>query len=153
MFLHLAIRFRMILVTVWRHEMAYTTKTPAGEIIWSDEPEDKDYVGAESFLSLALSPRDAAILAHRLKHSPRTTFAVKDILRQSKLPLLHEQDSQVQHVLHKVKDGKTISSILLVRGDLHQGRPLIVADGYHRVCAAYHLGDDTIVRCHIADIN
>jgi uncharacterized protein (DUF1015 family) len=123
------------------------------KIHWSIEPEEKDYDGAESFLSLILSPREAAVIINRLRYAARTEYYVKDILRQSKLPLLDITDSQVSHVLDKIKSSVQISSILLLRGDVRKGLPLIVADGYHRVCAAYHLGDDTKVRCHIADIN
>jgi len=32
------------------------------------------------------------------------------------------------------------------------GRPLQIADGYHRVCASYHLNEDTEIPCRIADI-
>jgi hypothetical protein len=39
-----------------------------------------------------------------------------------------------------------------VRGDLAAGRPLQIADGYHRVCASYHLSEDTEIPCRIADI-
>jgi hypothetical protein len=31
-------------------------------------------------------------------------------------------------------------------------RPLQIADGYHRVCASYHLNQDTEIHCRIADI-
>jgi len=118
-------------------------------MLWSDQPAEKDYVGAESFLLLCLTPKDVAMVVAALRRAQRAEFAVKDILRQSRLPLLSSTDSQVQHVLHK--DGKPISPVLLLRGDLKTGRPLIVADGYHRVCAAYHLADDTMVPCHITD--
>lgn len=32
------------------------------------------------------------------------------------------------------------------------GFPLQIADGYHRVCASYHLNEDTEIPCRIADI-
>lgn len=122
------------------------------QITWANEPSDKDYDGAESFLSLDFPSVIARQLASQLRYAPRQMFAVKDILRQSKLPLLDRTDSQVLHVLDKVKGGDYISPVLLLRGDFRKGWPLIIADGYHRVCAAYHLGDDTMVRCHITDI-
>jgi hypothetical protein len=121
-------------------------------IRWTKDPEDKDYTGAESFLSLCFPPSIAVQLVNRLRYAPRAEYAVKDILRQSNLPLLPPTDSQVSHVLHKIKEGTAISAVLLIRGDFRNGLPLIVADGYHRVCSAYHLGDDQMVRCHIADI-
>lgn len=142
MFLHLAIRFR----TTWG------TTLPHNEVLWANDPSDSDYDGAESFLSLEFPAMVAKHLASQMRYAPRLMFAVKDILRQSKLPLLDASDSQVQKVIGKVKGGDRISPVLLLRGDFRKGWPLIIADGYHRVCAAYHLGDDTMVRCHITDI-
>lgn len=40
--------------------------------------------------------------------------------------------------LKKIKEGKKLSPILMVRGDLGRGIPAMVADGYHRVCASYY---------------
>jgi len=38
-----------------------------------------------------------------------------------------------------------LSLILLLRGDAT--RPLIVADGYHRVCASYWIDENTDIPC------
>jgi hypothetical protein len=46
--------------------------------------------------------------------------------------------------LNKVKLGNKLSPVLLV-----QGEPLWVADGYHRICASYHLDEKTGVPCRI----
>jgi hypothetical protein len=45
--------------------------------------------------------------------------------------------------LAKIKKGKQLSPILLVRGDYLAGQPLQIADGYHRVCASYHTDENT----------
>jgi len=42
--------------------------------------------------------------------------------------------------------------VLLVRGDLRTGVALQIADGYHRVCASYHLSEDTEIPCRIIDL-
>ena len=47
--------------------------------------------------------------------------------------------------LAKVAAGKPLSPILLVRGVT--GGALIVADGYHRVCASYWLDENTDIPC------
>ena len=49
----------------------------------------------------------------------------------------------------KVKAGTALSPVLLVRGDIARGFPLQIADGYHRVCASYHLDEDTDIPCRI----
>jgi hypothetical protein len=54
--------------------------------------------------------------------------------------------------LAKVKKGTRLSPVLLVRGDVDRGVPLTVADGYHRICASYHLDENADIPCHLADL-
>ena len=44
--------------------------------------------------------------------------------------------------LKKISKGKSLSPIIVVQGDLRRGRPLVIADGYHRICAACHANED-----------
>ena len=112
---------------------------------WMDEPEEQDFPAAESYLSLLVGPVAAAKLAKALrKEKTLRHYAAKDILRTSGLPLLGPDDSEVAADIEKVKLGKKLSPVLLVHGD-----PLWVADGYHRVCASYHLDEKTQVPCRI----
>ncbi len=53
-------------------------------------------------------------------------------------------DSEVAADFKKVKQGDKLSPVLLV-----QGVPLWVADGYHRICASYHLDEKTQVPCRV----
>jgi hypothetical protein len=76
----------------------------------------------------------------------------KDILRAARLALLPADDPEVARDLKNVAKGNALSPILLVRGDLGQGRDLQIADGYHRVCASYHLGEDTEIPCRLVDL-
>ena len=69
----------------------------------------------------------------------------KDILRASQLPRLHKKNIHVKNNLKKVKKGKLMSPVLLVRGE----NKLIIADGYHRVCAIYYLSEDLEIPCRI----
>jgi len=57
----------------------------------------------------------------------------------------------VKEDLKKIAKGKPLSPVLLVRGDVLRQVPLIVADGYHRICAAYHYDEDANVQCRVAD--
>jgi len=112
---------------------------------WKDEPEPQDFPAGESYLSLLVGPAVAAKLVKALrKQQPLQRYAAKDILRAAGLPLLGADDSEVAADLKKVKAGKKLSPVLLV-----QGTPLWVADGYHRVCASYHLDEKTPVPCRI----
>ncbi len=51
--------------------------------------------------------------------------------------------------LAKIGKDKPLSPVLLVGGDLTTGRPLQIADGYHRVCASYHTDENTDVPCRL----
>ena len=53
--------------------------------------------------------------------------------------------------LKKIKEGKKLSPILMVRGDLATGMPAQVADGYHRVCASYYTDENTDIPLKLAD--
>lgn len=112
---------------------------------WKDEPEQEDYPSAVSYLSLLVGPDTAKALVKTLRKSHGLThFAAKDILRAAGLPLLGTDDSEIAKDLEKVKFGAKLSPVLLVQGD-----PLWVADGYHRVCASYHLNEKAPVPCRI----
>ena len=112
---------------------------------WKEEPEAEDYPSAESFLTLLVGLATARKLAKALrKQAELSHFAAKDILRASGLSLLPAHDSEVVSDLEKVKRGEKLSPVLLIEGD-----PLWVADGYHRVCASYHLNEKARVPCRI----
>jgi len=61
------------------------------------------------------------------------------------LALLPADNKHVQADLDKVKEGRKLSPVLLVRGE-----PMQIADGYHRVCASYHLDENADIPCRIA---
>ena len=112
---------------------------------WKDEPEAQDFPAAESYLSLLIGPAAAAKLVKALRTKQTLQhYAAKDILRAASLPLLAPGDSEVAADLGKVKAGKKLSPVLLV-----EGIPLWIADGYHRVCASYHLDEKTPVPCRM----
>jgi len=69
----------------------------------------------------------------------------KDILRASQLALLGEDNKHVASDLRKAASGAALSPILLLRGD--EEHPLIIADGYHRVCASYWIDENTDIPC------
>ncbi len=114
---------------------------------WKEELDPQDLPAAESYLSLLVGSSEAAKLvkalrrAEELRHHP-----AKDLLRASGLPLLAKDDSEVAADLEKVKFGKKLSPVLLVGGN-----PLWIADGYHRVCASYHLDEKSDVPCRIVE--
>ncbi|HEX5293286.1 MAG TPA: hypothetical protein VFX25_30810 [Streptosporangiaceae bacterium] len=112
---------------------------------WQSEPEAHDYPAAESYLTLLIGRSSAARLVGALQAKLTLEhFAAKDILRAAGLPLLAADDTEVAADLEKVRHGKKLSPVLLAEGD-----PLWIADGYHRVCASYHLDEKAQVPCRI----
>jgi hypothetical protein len=114
---------------------------------WLSEPEKHDYPAAKSYLTLLYDEKTAAKYAKALARAPMTSFAAKDIFRASELPLLGATNSHVRKNEIKLAAGKKLSPLLLVRDPVH-GK-LIIADGYHRMCAVYAFDEDTIVPCKI----
>jgi len=114
---------------------------------WLDLPEDHDYPAAASYLSLTLSDRRATKLAKSLKKEKIAHFKAKDIFRASGLSLLGVSNSHVEKDRKKIIKGTPLSPLLLVR-DSDNGR-VIVADGYHRLCAVYDVDEDALIPCKI----
>jgi len=119
---------------------------------WKDEPDDHDYPAAEDYLSLLMPPAGAKRVVRRLRAAALVRRKAKDLLRASRLPVLPPDNLHVARDLKKVRDGKGLSPVLLVRGQLAAELALTVADGYHRICASYHLDEDADIPCRIADL-
>ena len=118
------------------------------DIRWLAEPEEANYPAAASYLALVVDEKEADRTVKRLRKAPMTTFKAKDIFRASGLPLLGISNFQVDKNREKIKAGKPISPLLLVR-DGARGK-VVIADGYHRLCAVYSLHQDTPIPCKIA---
>lgn len=125
----------------------------AAHVTWKKQPDAHDYPAATSYLTLLLAAEQASVLVEAITAAPIETHKAKDILRAARLPLLDEQNVHVASDLDKVRHGQALSPILLVRGRLGSGIPLQIADGYHRVCASYHVDENTDIPCCIAELS
>lgn len=114
---------------------------------WLKEPEVHDYPAAESYLTLIQDEQTAAKFVKKLRPASVIEFKAKDIFRASGLPLLGLNNSHVKADQKKMLAGKKLSPLLLVRQP-SIGR-VIIADGYHRICAAYSLDEDAWIPCKI----
>lgn len=113
---------------------------------WLDYPEAKDFKAAQDYLSL-LGPHDfVRVLMERLGNAVLEKRRANDLLRASDLELLPEDDESVAKDLAKIKSGHALSPVLAVT----IGGKLQIADGYHRVSACYHHGEDTVVHVLLA---
>ena len=112
---------------------------------WLKEPEAHDFPAAYDYLELLYDPKDAKIIVDKLRKAKTISKKAKDILRASILPLLPKDNMHVTENIRKVKKGKKLSPVLLTRGE---GK-LIIADGYHRLCAIYYLSEDLEIPCRL----
>ena len=116
---------------------------------WSEKGEAEDYQAAVSFLSLLCSVSKANALVKKLRSSSLVRHPAKDLLRAANLPLLPDDDAHVDNDLKRIQKAKPLAPVLLIRGDLASGLPLAVADGYHRICAAYYFDEAAMIACQI----
>ena len=115
---------------------------------WLIMPEEHDYPAAASYLSLILSPKKVERIVKSLRKSKIVEFKAKDIFRASRLSLLGVSNSHVKKDQKKIQKGQLLSPLLLVRST--ETGMVIVADGYHRLCAVYSYDEDAMIPCKIA---
>ena len=120
---------------------------------WSETEEHADFDAAHKYLSLLCSDRKARALVKSLRGSKFLEHAAKDMLRAAQLPLLPRDEPHVDEDLKRIQKGKPLAPVLLIRGDMGNGLPLIVADGYHRICAVVYFDESAPIRCRIADLS
>ena len=117
------------------------------EIKRLDVPEDHDYPAAVSYLSLIYENKVAETFADQLRSIGITNYKAKDLFRASNLSLLGISNYHVRKDTRKIKTGISVSPLLLVR-DKANGN-VIIADGYHRLCAVYRFDEDALIPCKI----
>ena len=126
--------------------MAKASK-PEVQITWLPEPEEQDYPAAASYLGLLFDDSTVNDLVDKLKSAPVQQFKAKDIFRASRLSLLGVSNFHVERDRKKVKKQVPLSPLLLVRDP--RDLTLIIADGYHRLCAVYSFNEDLSIPCKI----
>jgi hypothetical protein len=120
------------------------------KVVWKNDPEEHDYPAAAAYLSLIAPSETVTLVVDRLRATETIHQKAKDLLRASGLPLLDTDNPHVASDLRKIRKGRELSPVLLVRGDHATGRALQIADGYHRVCASYHVDENTDIPCRLA---
>lgn len=127
-------------------------KDEPGTVTWKDEPDAHDYPAAASYLALVADDAVVAATVTAFESAVTAHFKAKDILRASQLRLLKRTNPHVAGDLAKIRAGRPLSPVLLVRGDASTGRAAQIADGYHRVCASYLTDENTDVTVRIVDL-
>lgn len=116
-------------------------------VTWTDEPAAQNYPSAASYLTLLYKKSEVQRLVGKLEKGAMASFKAKDIFRASGLPMLPLNNSHVKKDERKIVRGSALSPLLLVRDSAH-GK-LIIADGYHRLCAVYAFNEDAVIPCKI----
>ena len=84
----------------------------------------------------------------KLKHASISEYKAKDIFRASGLSLLGISNSHVKKDQQKIQSGDDLPPLLLIRDSVN-GK-VVIADGYHRLCAVYSFDEDAVIPCKIA---
>lgn len=116
-------------------------------ISWLPEPDKHDYPAALSYLSLIYNEEIAGKIVKKLKKAPIINFKAKDLFRASSLSLLGLSNYHVNTDREKIIKGTKLSPLLLFR-DTVNGK-VVIADGYHRLCAVYSFDEDAVIPCKI----
>jgi len=119
--------------------------------IWKADPQEHDYPAAAAYLSLIASKRHVDRMVSELRSADSRRGKAKDLLRASGLPLLGRDNPHVGRDLAKIHQGIGLSPLLAIRGDVALGVPLVIADGYHRLCASHLFDEDVEVQYRIVD--
>jgi hypothetical protein len=114
---------------------------------WLSDVEKVDFAAARSYLGLLFGGGEVKRIIAKLKRAEIVEFKSKDIFRASRLSLLGAGNSHVEKDLKRIRRGQGLSPLLLVR-DERNGK-VVIADGYHRLCAIYQVDEDAVMRCKI----
>ena len=130
-----------------RYQDCMGQKSKPDGIKWLSDIEDHDYAAAESYLLLLYPANQTQKFIQSLRSAKLTRFKAKDIFRASGLSLLGISNFHVENDRKKIRAGKELSPLLLVREE--KVAKVIIADGYHRLCAVYDLDEDAWIECKI----
>jgi hypothetical protein len=123
------------------------TKESTHAVTWLPDVEEHNYEAATAYLSLIYSPARVTEIVAGLRAAAITRFEAKDIFRASRLSLLGVSNARVEKDRDKIRAGRTLSPLLLVRDE--PNGILVIADGYHRLCADYGFAEDAWIDCKI----
>ena len=92
-------------------------------------------------------PKKVPKVVASLRKAKVSQFKAKDIFRASGLSLLGVSNLHVEKDRQKIVKGTPLSPLLLVSSP-ELGK-VIIADGYHRLCAVYGFNEDALIPCKI----
>jgi len=121
-------------------------QTPS--ITWQDDANPDDYEAAGHYLALVDNQKNIDKTLADLKAGTIVEYKATDLLRAAQLIVPKADDRPTREQIKKIKHGEPVSPVLLVRVPVL--RKVIVADGFHRICAAYRIDPDVVLHCKLA---
>ena len=121
-------------------------QTPS--ITWQDDANPDDYEAADHYLALVDNQKNIDKTLADLKAGTIVEYKATDLLRAAQLIVPKADDRPTREQIKKIKHGEPVSPVLLVRVPVL--RKVIVADGFHRICAAYRIDPDVVLHCKLA---
>ena len=121
-------------------------QTPS--ITWQDDANPDDYEAAGHYLALVDNQKNIDKTLADLKAGTIVEYKATDLLRAAQLIVPKADDRPTREQIKKIKHGEPVSPVLLVRVPVL--RKVIVADGFHRICAAYRIDPDVMLHCKLA---
>ena len=122
-------------------------KATGKEIKWLPDVAELNYAAAESYLSIIYSVDRVSAIMVKFRRAAIVQFKAKDIFRASQLSLLGVSNLHVEKDRKRISEEKGLSPLLLVR-DKKIGK-VVIADGYHRLCAIYSFNEEALIQCMI----
>jgi len=112
-------------------------------IKWKQKAAIENIKAAAQYLTLIFDAKEVAAAVAKMKkqRSKIEQFKAKDILRASDTQLLPETNEDVDAEFRKIQKRQLIHPLLLVR----KRDKLYIADGYHRLCAAYYFNKNEMI--------
>ena len=117
------------------------------EIQWLPDVKENNFPAAASYLGLIYPNDHVEKLIAELRAAAISRFKAKDIFRASGLSLLGVSNFHIKRDRQKIQEGTPLSPLLLVQ-DKMNGK-VVIADGYHRLCAVYACDEDAWIPCKI----
>ena len=118
------------------------------DIRWLAKPEEHDYPAARSYLGLDL--RRCGRARAGAKAPARARLAIQGeghLPRVGPVAAGREQRARGEGPQEN-QERQELAPLLLVR-DRQNGK-VVIADGYHRLCAVYSFDEDALIPCKIA---
>ncbi len=112
-------------------------------VTWHDKLKSAHIDAAIEYLSLFFNAGELQEVRKKLiEHEHAIVhYKAKDLLRASGLTPLPPADTEVAAELKKIREKVSLHPVILATIK----QKFYVADGFHRICACYSLGDDTEV--------